>query len=283
MRMVVLYFMHRTGYHVVDNSPWPLAVALRLFGLTSGLVRWVHRGDLVLFWFLYAFVVLVLTLVRWWRDVVVEGVYMGCHTGYVVRGFRIGIILFILSEGAFFATFFWRFAYYTVGEWSAFSVWPPLGVEYINPWKVPLLNTALLLGSGVRVTWAHKAVVIINSAKFEDSEWWRIQTFLGLSITIMLGLCFTFVQGYEYYYCSFTMADGVYGSCFFLMTGFHGMHVIAGTIFLSVNLVRVFFYHFAEYHNYFGFDAAVWYWHFVDVIWILLFFVVYIWPVTPLN
>nr|YP_008758069.1 cytochrome c oxidase subunit III [Arctica islandica]AGW53593.1 cytochrome oxidase subunit III [Arctica islandica] len=283
----VYFLLARTGYHLVDVSPWPISAALSALGLTSAFIGLAFEGGstIVEISFICSLVLLILTLIRWWGDVIVESTFLGCHTSLVVRNLRIGMLLFILSEIFFFVSFFWAFFYVSIGELSSHGVsfWPPMGTKAIYPWKVPFLNTAVLLGSGATVTWAHNAVSAHNldmennkSSILINKKWW-IHGLLSLGITVGLGVFFTWLQFNEYYMSSFSMADSVYGSVFFMMTGFHGMHVLVGTVFLLVCWFRLYLHHFSFHHHYFGLDAAVWYWHFVDIVWIGLFSFVYVW------
>ena len=190
-----------------------------------------------------------MTIIQWWRDVIREGTYQGFHTGQVSVGLRWGIILFIVSEVFFFFAFFWAYFHRSlVPTFEVGSCWPPVGLEFLNPFSVPLLNTAVLLASGVRVTWAHHSLI----------EKDRIGGIFGLVVTVGLGGYFTFLQAGEYYEASFSLSDGVFGSVFFVATGFHGLHVLIGRTFLAVCLYRVVRYHFSEGHH-FGFEAAAWY------------------------
>jgi heme/copper-type cytochrome/quinol oxidase subunit 3 len=208
-----------------------------------------------------------LTSYAWWRDIVREGTYEGQHTKAVQTGLRIGMLLFIVSELMFFVSFFWAFFHSALAPTPEIgSVWPPKGIETIWAWEIPMLNTAVLLTSGATITWAHHAIVA------GDKTW----ALYGLLATIGLALYFTFLQHYEYRHCKFTMSDGIYGSTFFITTGFHGLHVIIGTIFIIVQTVRLFLDHFTREHH-FGFEAAAWYWHFVDVVWLFLFVTIYWW------
>jgi len=204
---------------------------------------------------------------QWWRDVSREGTFQGLHTINVTFGLRWGIILFIVSEIFFFVRFFWAFFHRRLSPTIELgSMWPPIGILIFNPFQVPLLNTAILLRSGVTVTWAHHGLIENNHS----------QTSQGLFFTILLGIYFSFLQGYEYLEASFCIADAVYGSTFFIATGFHGLHVLIGTTFLLVCLIRHIKFHFSNHHH-FGFEAAAWYWHFVDVVWLFLYISIYWW------
>lgn len=187
-----------------------------------------------------------ITIVYWWRDILRERTFQGFHTLNVSAGMRWGMILFIISEVCFFFAFFWAYFHRRLvprGELG--SVWPPVGIIALNPFHVPLLNTAVLLGSGVTVTAAHHGLM---AGLFKES-WIR------LLITVVLGVYFTVLQGFEYYEASFGIYDGVYGTTFFVATGFHGLHVLIGTIFLGICLVRHLYGQFSDSHH-FGFEAA---------------------------
>nr|YP_011014790.1 Cytochrome c oxidase subunit 3 [Membranipora villosa]WQB41563.1 Cytochrome c oxidase subunit 3 [Membranipora villosa] len=252
-------------YHLVEVSPWPLTGSLGALFLTAGLALWFHGYGVMLTFF--GFIIILMTMVQWWRDVVREATYQGYHTTYVARGLRIGMILFIVSEVCFFFAFFWAFFHSSLApDMSMGQDWPPWGLNSLNPWGVPLLNTIILLSSGVTVTWAHHALLAGTRA---EAVW-------SLVLTIALGFYFTVLQAGEYLETSFTVADGVYGSTFFVATGFHGLHVMIGTAFLAVCLLRHVYAHFSTSHH-LGFEAAAWYWHFVDVVWLFLFLSIYWW------
>lgn len=203
----------------------------------------------------------------WWRDIIREGTLEGQHTQTVQNGLKIGVILFIISEIMFFVAFFWAFFHSSFNPSIAIGgVWPPAFLTILNPWKVPLLNTIILLSSGASVTWAHHAIVWGN----------KKEALLALQITILLAIFFTALQALEYLTAPFSISDGIYGSTFYMATGFHGFHVFIGTCFLSVCLLRLSFDHFTQTQH-FGFEAAAWYWHFVDVVWLFLFVTIYWW------
>jgi cytochrome c oxidase subunit 3 len=210
----------------------------------------------------------------WWVDVIREA-QRGDHTRVVQLHLRYGMIMFIASEVMFFVAWFWAFfdASLFTGEAAQYArvaftggEWPPAGTEVLDPWHLPLVNTLILLTSGTTVTWAHHSLLHNNR---EGLKW-------GLALTVALGVLFTMVQAYEYIHAPFGFKDSIYGSTFFMATGFHGFHVIIGTIFLIVCLIRAFLGHFTPDHH-FGFEAAAWYWHFVDVVWLFLFTCIYVW------
>jgi len=260
-----MYKLH--PFHLVDVSPWPLIAAISCFMLTTGTVMFMHLYKLGYLLFFLGLIMVILTIALWSRDIIREATFQGKHTSEVQKGLRIGMILFITSEVMFFVAFFWSFFHSSLAPSVELgAIWPPMGIEALNPWGVPLLNTIILLSSGATVTWAHHAIIGGN----------KLEATLGLTWTIALAILFTILQAFEYYEASFTIADGIYGTTFFMATGFHGLHVIIGTLFLSVALLRLVAGHFTMQHH-FGFEAAAWYFHFVDVVWLFLFMSIYIW------
>lgn len=263
----MLSFIQRHLFHLVDPSPWPIVGAFGALNLTLGGVLYMHSyeyGGIICF---LGLLIVLYTMFVWWRDVVREATFEGHHTSSVQLGLRYGMLLFILSEVAFFVAFFWAFFDSSLSpNVEVGGIWPPVGISTFSPWEVPLLNTMVLLLSGVTITWAHHAMLASR----------RSQAILGLSLTVLLGVLFTGLQGMEYVEAPFNISDGIYGSNFFMATGFHGFHVLIGTLFLSVCLVRLFRYHFTSTHH-FGFEAAAYYWHFVDVVWLFLFVSIYWW------
>nr|QNJ33309.1 cytochrome c oxidase subunit III [Elaptus simulator] len=252
-------------YHMVDVSPWPILGALGAMTTMMGLIKWFHffKSDLLMIGLL----IMLLVMYQWWRDIIREATYQGLHTYNVTLGLRWGMILFITSEVFFFISFFWGFFHNSLSPSIELGMnWPPKGIQTFNPLEIPLLNTLILLTSGLTVTWAH------HSLMENDYN----QALQGLFLTVILGLYFTILQAYEYIESPFTIADSAYGSSFFVATGFHGIHVIIGTIFLAVCLGRHLLSHFSSTHH-FGFEAAAWYWHFVDVVWLFLYISIYWW------
>jgi cytochrome c oxidase subunit 3 len=257
--------MLRQPFHLVEFSPWPLIGAISALLITTGLTAWFHNyGTACL---TLGLITTVLTIIQWWRDVVREGTFQGFHTQHVTTGLRWGIILFITSEIIFFLAFFWAFFHRSLAPTPELGcAWPPTGITPINAFSVPLLNTAVLLASGVSVTWAHHRLI----------EGHRTEATQRLAVTVLLGGYFTLLQLAEYWEAPFSIADRVYGATFFVATGFHGLHVLIGTTFLLICLSRHLIHHFSSNHH-FGFEAAAWYWHFVDVVWIFLFLCIYWW------
>ena len=262
-------------YHILPPSVWPFVGSIGAFVMLSGAVFWMkgitHLGLPAWTQFALGLLMVLYTMYGWWADVAHEG-NTGDHTPVVQIGLRYGVILFIISEVMFFAAWFWAFfknALYPMGPESPIKdgVWPPEGIHTFDPWHLPLINTLILLLSGVAVTWAHHALVHDNDRK---------TALRGTVVAVILGVCFTILQAYEYSHAQFGLADTVYGGVFYMATGFHGFHVIIGTIFLAICAIR-----FArgqmDSRNHIGFEAAAWYWHFVDVVWLFLFLAIYVW------
>nr|QDP18096.1 cytochrome c oxidase subunit 3 [Dictyophorus spumans] len=252
-------------FHLVDFSPWPILSAMSAMILTLGLTKWFHTFNMNLL--IMSIMIMIMIMIQWWRDVIRESTYQGLHTKSVSMGLRWGMMLFISSEVLFFISFFWAFFSSSITPTIEIGMtWPPMGIKPFNPMQIPLLNTAILLSSGVTVTWAHHSLMESNHS----------QTMQGLFFTSIMGMYFTMLQAYEYYEAPFTIADAIYGSTFFMATGFHGLHVIIGTVFLMTCLIRHSMNQFSSSHH-FGFEAAAWYWHFVDVVWLLLYISIYWW------
>lgn len=257
--------MTRQPFHLVEFSPWPLTGSIGALTLTLGLTAWFHGKGIA--GIIIGLIIIALTILQWWRDVVREATFQGHHTTQVINGLRWGIILFIASEVLFFFAFFWAFFHRRLAPTPELGcIWPPTGIHALNPFSVPLLNTAVLLASGVTITWSHHS--LIEGKKREAAQ--------ALALTVILGVYFTFLQAGEYWEAPFTLADRVYGSTFFVATGFHGLHVLIGSSFLAVCLFRIIRIHFSP-NRHFGFEAAAWYWHFVDVVWIFLYLCIYWW------
>nr|AIZ68589.1 cytochrome oxidase subunit 3 [Provanna sp. JWQ-2014] len=257
--------MGRNPFHLVEFSPWPLTGSMGALFLTSGLAGWLHGYSILTM--ILGLILVGLTMIQWWRDIIREATFQGFHTMQVSKGLRWGMILFIVSEICFFFAFFWAYFHSSLApSLELGSCWPPSGIVPLNPFEIPLLNTGVLLASGVTVTWAHHSLM----------EGDRPNGIQGLASTVILGVYFSFLQGSEYNEATFTIADGAYGSSFFVATGFHGLHVLIGSTFLLVCLVRTLFQHFSTGHH-FGFEAAAWYWHFVDVVWLFLYLSIYWW------
>ncbi|MBC6983491.1 cytochrome c oxidase subunit 3 [Caulobacter sp. 17J80-11] len=274
-------------YHLVNPSPWPLVGSIAATVMFIGAVIWMkglfglEKGT----WAVFAggFALMLYTFIGWWGDVIKEG-RAGDHTPVVSIGLRYGMVLFIASEVMFFVAWFWIFFEMAIFHHSrtfsaieevrtAWSTWPPAGVETLDPFHLPLVNTIILLLSGTTVTWAHHAL------QHGDTKGAKT----GLLLTVLLGLLFTSVQAYEYghiiheklFFSENAANSGLYGSAFFMATGFHGFHVVVGTLFLIVCLLRLMAGNMTP-QKHFGFEAAAWYWHFVDVVWLFLFAFIYV-------
>jgi cytochrome c oxidase subunit 3 len=248
-------------YHILPPSPWPALGALAAFVMLFGAVYGMHGSGWAVFG--VGFIGVLYVMYAWWNDVVKES-RVGDHTPVVQIGLRYGMLLFIASEVMFFAAWFWSFFKHAIYPMD--GAWPPAGIETFNPWHLPLINTLILLTSGATVTWAHHALL----------EGDRKGLINGLILTVSLGALFTVFQLYEYSHAHFSFSGNIYGANFFMATGFHGLHVFIGTVFLGVCLLRALRGHFSA-DKHIGFEAAAWYWHFVDVVWLFLFAGIYIW------
>jgi cytochrome c oxidase subunit 3 len=266
MKVITLKSLHEReqhSFHLVNPSPWPIMTSFSIFTGAWSLVAWFHY-----YTYSTAILILAVTLVafalwRWFLCIIIES--EDYHTSEVQQGILLGMALFITSEIMFFFSFFWGFFHFSLAPsiWTG-GVWPPKGIIPMVWYALPLLNTCILLSSGVTVTYAHKAIVADNKKGLWHFLLW----------TVMFGILFTFFQGYEYCNANFSINDGVYGSIFYLLTGFHGLHVLIGTIFLMVCLFRLPKF---KKDQHIGYICAIWYWHFVDIVWIFLFIAVYIW------
>jgi len=254
-------------YHLVSVSPWPFLISIAAFFTAVGAALYMHlyRGGLFLLLVGLFHVVLIMGL--WWRDVIREATFEGMHTSKVQSGLRLGFVLFIVSEVMFFFGFFWAFFHSALSPAIEIGcIWPPFGVQPFNPLGTPLVNTFVLLLSGATITYTHHALVAANFNR----------TFIGFIETIFYAIIFTLLQIEEYVNAPFSISDSVYGSVFYLTTGLHGFHVIIGTLFIAVCFLRYLRFHFTTEHH-LGFEFSVWYWHFVDVVWLFVYTVIYCW------
>lgn len=261
--------LHKHPFHLVDPSPWPLVASLAAFLTTFGAVHFFHDGTSITM--IVGILMLLTAAGLWWRDVIRESNTRGIYTLNVQTGLRTGMVLFICSEVMFFVAFFWAYFDASIFPKEATGgIWPPKGVETLDPFNLPYFNTLLLLASGTTVTWAHHALL-------EGDRKGMLQ---GLALTVLLGITFTCVQAFEYIHAGFKLHGGIYPTTFYLATGFHGAHVIIGTTFLSVCWFRAWRNDFTP-KAHVGFEAAAWYWHFVDVVWLFLFVSIYWWGYRP--
>lgn len=251
-------------YHLVTFRPWPLLTSLRILNNLLALISWLYKINFYLF---LSFPCTLLCTFLWWRDITRESTFQGIHTSFVYSLIRTGIILFIISEIFFFISFFWTYFHSSLSPGTDIGqIWPPYGIIPFNPYDIPLINTIILISSGLSITWSHFSLLIGNLC----------ETIKRLILTILLGLYFSFLQLFEYNESFFSIRDSIYGSTFFISTGFHGLHVLIGTLFLLICLLRMNKLHFSSIHH-FNFEAASWYWHFVDIVWLFLFIFIYWW------
>lgn len=270
---------HVHKFHLVDPSPWPLFAAFSSLSVTIGGVLYMHFFKDGFKLLILGLIGLILILSLWWRDVIRESTFQNHHTDKVQNGLRIGFIAFILSEVMFFLAFFWAFFHSSISPAIEIGcVWPPIGLKVFSPFQVPLLNTIILLTSGATITLTHYYLLAGE----------RDLAYRAFGATIGLAILFTFFQGLEYFEAPFSISEGIYGSVFFMATGFHGFHVIIGTIFITVSFIRYalghYYPHLASilpandrWVTHLGFEFAAWYWHFVDVVWLFLYIFIYFW------
>ena len=254
-------------YHLVSPSLWPLYTSISLLVLTSSGALSMHNFVNSHYLVYLGLILLVSSMSFWFRDIITEGSFLGDHTLAVQKGLNLGVILFIVSEALFFITIFWAFFHSALTPTVELGgQWPPIGIGPINPFELPLLNTVILLSSGATVTYAHHSMIGRN----------RVGALYGSVATVLLAIVFTGFQGVEYSVSSFTISDGAFGTCFYFGTGFHGLHVIIGTLFLLVALWRIYAYQLTDNHH-LGFEGGILYWHFVDVVWLFLYISIYYW------
>ena len=254
-------------FHLVSPSPWPLYTSVSLLNLATSTALSMHNFNNGYILTIISLILVISSMSFWFRDIISEGTFLGNHTLAVQKGLNLGVILFIVSEALFFLAIFWAFFHSALTPTIELGAqWPPIGIEPVNPFELPLLNTVILLSSGATVTYAHHSLIYGE----------RKGALYGSIATVLLAIIFTIFQGIEYNVSSFTISDGAFGTCFFFGTGFHGFHVIVGTILLSVALWRIFAYHLTDNHHV-GFEGGILYWHFVDVVWLFLYISVYYW------
>ena len=259
-------------YHLVDPSPWPICLSFALLVTTVGAVMYMQGFNYGGYLLNLGTILIVSGMALWFRDVIVESTYLGHHTLQVKKGITLGIALFIISEVMAFLSIFWAYFHSSLAPAVEIGgTWPPLGIETLDPFAIPLLNTILLLSSGAFITFAHHALIRGN----------RRSAILGTLLTIIFAVIFTALQYYEYSEASFTIADSVYGTVFYCSTGLHGLHVIIGTLFIGVQFYRLLQHQITKSHH-IGMEGAIAYWHFVDVVWLFLYAFVYLWAASGL-
>lgn len=254
-------------FHLVDSSPWPLSTSVILGTVAASLILTFYGAENASLLLLISVVILVINACLWFTDIISEGTLNGDHTMSVVKMLTNGMVLFIITELMLFFAIFWGYLHSSLNPAIELgSMWPPIGIDPLNAAAIPTLNTILLLSSGGAVTWSHHALLSGN----------RKGAINGAILTIVLAIIFTFLQGYEYVTATFTWADSTYGNIFFLGTGAHGLHVIMGSIMITVATFRLIFYHATSQHHV-GYEAAILYWHFVDIVWLVLYVIFYWW------
>nr|ALO64492.1 cytochrome c oxidase subunit III [Lasioglossum pauxillum] len=255
---------HNHPFHLVTISPWPLMTSLSILNILLSVIYWFNSSNPYLM--LFNLFNLLMILFQWWRDVIRESTMQGYHSLNVLKLLKFGMILFIISELFFFISFFWTYLHCAITpNIEVGSMWPPKNIVSFNPYDIPLLNSIILISSGFTITWSHN--LLSNNKKKSTTP---------LIFTIILGIYFSLIQMIEYSEAPFTFNDGIFGSIFFMTTGFHGLHVMLGIMFLSTSLIRMNLNHFSKIHH-FHFEAATWYWHFVDIIWLILYILIYWW------
>jgi cytochrome c oxidase subunit 3 len=267
MKHINRYDYQAFPYHLVEPSPWPILTSLALLTFTVSAVLYFQGfsmgGELLAL----GFVLTAAGMILWFRDVITEGTYLGDHTSQVQKGLTLGVALFIVSEVFAFISVFWAYFHSSLAPTIEIgSAWPPVGITPLDPFAIPLLNTILLLSSGATITYAHHSLIQGN----------RNGAIFGTILTFIFAIAFTGLQYFEYKQATFTIADSVFGTVFFASTGLHGLHVIVGTLFILVGFFRILAYHLTDHHH-LGFESAILYWHFVDVVWLFLYISVYYW------
>lgn len=254
-------------FHLCLESPWPILTSGAVLAMLSSAALWFNSIEDTGYSLILGLISTTTAMALWWADCIKEGTHMGHHTKAVQECLTLGVTLFIVTEACFFLSVFWAYFHSSLAPTVELgSQWPPVGITALSPLAVPLLNTLLLLSSGATVTYGHHALIRKD----------RTGALVGVLATVILAIVFTALQGLEYDVAGFTMADGAYGSCFFFSTGFHGFHVLIGTIAIAVQFVRIIYYHTTETHHG-GLEASILYWHFVDIVWVALYVAVYWW------
>nr|AZL93169.1 cytochrome c oxidase subunit 3 [Dendrocerus sp. ZJUH_2016009] len=253
-------------FHLTSLSPWPILMSINLMNL---LISIVNLFQTKMNWNLFINMMIIMFLMYlWWSNVINESLYVGSHNLTIMNLLKMGMIFFIASELMFFVSFFWTYFHLSLSPNIEIGAsWPPLGINLFNPYNVPLLNTLILLSSGITITWTHHSM--INLIYFQSQ--------ISLLFTIILGIYFSYWQFNEYTNAFFSFYDSSFSSIFFMATGFHGIHVLIGTTFNSINFIRMLKDQFSNFHHC-GFELSAWYWHFVDVVWLFLYILIYWWP-----
>nr|BCR02923.1 cytochrome oxidase subunit 3 [Riccardoella reaumuri] len=252
-------------FHMITLSPWPLINSLMALNLVSSMIyMFMYKSSSFM---MMNMMIMMITASLWWKDIIRESLSQGAHHMMIIKGLKMGMILFITSEVFFFISFFWAYFHSMLSPTMEIgAIWPPMNINLFNPMNVPLLNTIILISSGVSITWSHHSMMKMN----------KKESIISMFMTIMLGLTFSLLQLMEYYQAPFSMSDSIYSSTFFLSTGFHGLHVIIGSIFLMVTFIRMLKNSINKNHM-ISFEFSAWYWHFVDIVWLFLYLSIYWW------
>nr|YP_009866790.1 cytochrome oxidase subunit 3 [Hygrobates longiporus]BCG28122.1 cytochrome oxidase subunit 3 [Hygrobates longiporus] len=257
--------MKKHPFHLVTPSPWPLASSMVAMCLTFSTIIFSHSKMYEPL--LISFFLCLMVAFSWWSDVFKESSFEGAHPNKTLKGLKTGMVFFIVSEVMLFFSFFWAFFHSSLAPVIDIGMeWPPKGLNPFDPKNIPLMNTTILLTSGLTITWSHHSLM--------KKELWQATD--SLIMTILLGGYFTYLQGVEYWSSQFSLWDSIYSSSFFLATGLHGAHVIIGSIFLATTLKQMAFLS-STFSHMVSFECAAWYWHFVDVVWLFLYVSIYIW------
>nr|AZL93236.1 cytochrome c oxidase subunit 3 [Exallonyx sp. ZJUH_2016014] len=255
--------MFNQPFHLTTMSPWPIITSFNIFNLLSSSIYLFNYNNINCI--LFMLMNIILSSYQWWRDTIRESLHQGTYTKSIYSNLKFGMILFITSEVMFFFSFFWAYFHMFLSPSMELGMnWPPMNIITFNPFNIPLLNTIILIASSMSLTWTHHST--LNQMNFP--------MIISMMTTLILGITFTIFQMYEYTHANFSINDSIYGSMFFLLTGFHGLHVLIGTIFLMTNFIRMLKNHFSKI-NHFSMEASIWYWHFVDVVWLFLFITLY--------
>nr|DBA43746.1 TPA_asm: COX3 [Bombus skorikovi] len=251
-------------FHMVTLSPWPIMISFNLMNLMLSLISWIYLQNF--FFLMFNLFNFMMTLMMWFRDIIRESTFQGHHSFYITYMLKFSMIMLIISELFFFISFFWTFFHNSMSPSIEINLsWPPKMIHFFNPLEIPLLNSISLILSGLTVTISHY-YLLNNNFKL---------SILYLMLTILLGTYFNMMQIFEYSNSSFCINDSIYGSIFYLSTGFHGMHVLIGTLMLTYSLMRMYKNHFSKIHH-MNYELSIWYWHFVDVIWLFIYMFYYI-------
>lgn len=252
-------------YFLLTLRPWPILISFNSFNIIISNIIIINFK--INIFIILNLLTIILTAILWWRDVIRERTFQGNHNFYIINIIKLRIIIFIISEIFLFISFFWNFLHNSLAPSIELGLnWPPKNIQFFNPILIPILNTIILITSSFTITLSH--FYLLNNKKNK--------TIIYLNLTILLSIYFIILQIIEYKEATFTFSDSIFGSSFYIATGFHGIHVIIGIIFLIINLIRIKKLHFSFIHH-IRFELAAWYWHFIDIIWLFLYITFYWW------